>query len=246
VTDASARLLLGDCIEVMASLDAESVDAVVCDPPYGIEFMGRDWDKFIPHDRVQMSPRWANAKRADPTTSNWGDGESEKFGNLPSYGGRRNSYQCQTCGKRDAFRNPHKCGDAADWRVVPSYAGASPDVLAFEEFSKAWATEAYRVLKPGGHLLAFGATRMYHRLTSGVEDAGFEIRDSLHWIYGSGFPKSLNVSYAIDKKAGAARPDRAVGGPGSTRCCPGRRVTSRTRATRSPTTRSGGRGGAPA
>lgn len=206
----AARVLLGDCIAVMATLEAESVDAVVCDPPYGIEFMGRDWDKFIPHDEVEMSPRWANAERADPSTANWGDADDPKHGKLPSYGGRRTSFQCQKCGKRDAFRNPHACGDEADWRSVPSYAGASPDVLAFEKFSQAWAEQAYRILKPGGHLLAFGATRMYHRLAAGIEDAGFEIRDSLHWIYGSGFPKSLDVSKAIDKKAGAERPDRVT------------------------------------
>ena len=67
-----------------------------------------------------------------------------------------------------------------------------------------WA-ECLRVLKPGGHLLAFGGTRTYHRMTVAIEDAGFEIRDSLHWLYGSGFPKSLDVSKAIDKAAGAAR-----------------------------------------
>jgi DNA modification methylase len=67
-----------------------------------------------------------------------------------------------------------------------------------------WA-ECLRVLKPGGHLLAFGGTRTYHRMTCAIEDAGFEIRDSIHWIYGSGFPKSLDVSKAIDKAAGAER-----------------------------------------
>jgi site-specific DNA-methyltransferase (adenine-specific) len=66
-------------------------------------------------------------------------------------------------------------------------------------------TEALRVLKPGGHLLAFGGTRTYHRMAVAIEDAGFEIRDSLHWLYGSGFPKSLDVSKAIDKAAGAER-----------------------------------------
>lgn len=65
--------------------------------------------------------------------------------------------------------------------------------------------ECLRVLKPGGHLLAFGGTRTYHRMTVAIEDAGFEIRDSIHWIYGSGFPKSLDVSKAIDKAAGAER-----------------------------------------
>jgi len=67
-----------------------------------------------------------------------------------------------------------------------------------------WA-ECLRVLKPGGHLLAFGGTRTYHRMAVAIEDAGFEIRDSLHWVYGSGFPKSHNVSKAIDKAAGAER-----------------------------------------
>jgi len=65
--------------------------------------------------------------------------------------------------------------------------------------------EALRVLKPGAHLLAFGGTRTYHRMTCAIEDAGFEIRDCIQWIYGSGFPKSLDVSKAIDKAAGATR-----------------------------------------
>ena len=65
-----------------------------------------------------------------------------------------------------------------------------------------WA-ECLRVLKPGGHLLAFGGSRTYHRLASAVEDSGFEIRDQIMWLYGSGFPKSHNIGKAIDKKAGA-------------------------------------------
>jgi site-specific DNA-methyltransferase (adenine-specific) len=64
-------------------------------------------------------------------------------------------------------------------------------------------TEALRVLKPGGHLLAFGGTRTYHRMTCTIEDAGFEIRDCIQWIYGSGFPKSMNIAIAIDKIMGA-------------------------------------------
>jgi DNA modification methylase len=62
--------------------------------------------------------------------------------------------------------------------------------------------ECLRVLKPGGHLLAFGGTRTYHRMAVAIEDAGFEVRDSIHWLYGSGFPKSLDVSKAIDKRGG--------------------------------------------
>ena len=65
--------------------------------------------------------------------------------------------------------------------------------------------ECLRVLKPGGHVLAFGGSRTWHRMAVAIEDAGFEIRDSIAWMYGSGFPKSLDVSKAIDKAAGAKR-----------------------------------------
>jgi len=69
---------------------------------------------------------------------------------------------------------------------------------------KVW-QECLRVLKPGGHLLAFGGTRTYHRMTCAIEDAGFEIRDCIMWVYGSGFPKSHDVSKGIDRAAGAER-----------------------------------------
>ncbi|MEY4443296.1 MAG: hypothetical protein RL442_2296 [Pseudomonadota bacterium] len=65
--------------------------------------------------------------------------------------------------------------------------------------------QCLRVLKPGGHLLAFAGTRTQHRMACRIEDAGFEIRDMIAWVYGSGFPKSLDVSKAIDKAAGAER-----------------------------------------
>ena len=65
--------------------------------------------------------------------------------------------------------------------------------------------ECLRVLKPGGHLLAFAGTRTQHRMAVRIEDAGFEIRDMIAWVYGSGFPKSMDVSKAIDKAAGADR-----------------------------------------
>lgn len=65
--------------------------------------------------------------------------------------------------------------------------------------------EVYRVLKPGGHLLSFGGTRTYHRMACAIEDAGFEIRDTLMWVYSSGFPKSHNISKAIDKILGYER-----------------------------------------
>lgn len=109
-----------DCRDVMSLyLEDNSVDAIVTDPPYGLSFMGKDWDHGVPGI----------------------------------------------------------------------------------EFWK----EMLRVLKPGGHLLSFGGSRTYHRMASAVEDAGFEIRDQIMWVYGSGFPKSLNVSKAIDNAAGHER-----------------------------------------
>jgi site-specific DNA-methyltransferase (adenine-specific) len=77
--------------------------------------------------------------------------------------------------------------------------------VAFQQWCEQWAAQCLRVLKPGGHLLAFGGSRTHHRLTSGVEDAGFEIRDTITWHFASGFPKSLDVSKAIDRAAGVER-----------------------------------------
>ena len=78
--------------------------------------------------------------------------------------------------------------------------------------------ECLRVLKPGGHLLSFAGSRTYHRMTCAIEDAGFEVRDQIMWVYGSSFPKSLDVSKAIDKAAGVqGGKGRVVGKSGSER-----------------------------
>lgn len=118
----------GDCVAVMATLEAESLDSIVCDPPYLLAFMSKSWDSVGVNDGAAMQA----------------------------------------------------------WHYK-------------------WAIEAIRILKPGGHLLAFGGTRTFHRLACALENAGFEYRDTLCWMYGSGFPKSLDVSKAIDKAAGAER-----------------------------------------
>jgi hypothetical protein len=67
--------------------------------------------------------------------------------------------------------------------------------------------EAFRILKPGAYLLAFGGSRTYHRLACAIEDAGFEIRDQIMWVYGSGFPKSLDIGKVVDKMQGNERED---------------------------------------
>lgn len=84
------------------------------------------------------------------------------------------------------------------------FMGKSWDASGIANSVELW-REALRVLKPGGHLLAFSGSRTYHRMVVAIEDAGFEIRDQIMWVYGSGFPKSKNISKAIDKQAGAAR-----------------------------------------
>jgi DNA modification methylase len=85
-----------------------------------------------------------------------------------------------------------------------AFMGRKWDASGIAYDAEVWA-QVFRVLKPGGHLLAFGGTRTWHRLAVAIEDAGFEVRDSIAWMYGSGFPKSLDVSKAIDKAAGAQR-----------------------------------------
>lgn len=89
------------------------------------------------------------------------------------------------------------------------YSRSYEDMVAFQKWTEGWAREVLRVLKPGAHAIVHCSPRSYHRMTVGMEDAGFEIRDQLQWLFGSGFPKSLDVSKAIDKAAGAER--RIVG-----------------------------------
>ena len=84
------------------------------------------------------------------------------------------------------------------------FMGKSWDATGIAFNIEVW-QEALRVLKPGGHLIAFSGSRTYHRMAVAIEDAGFEIRDQIMWVYGSGFPKSHNISKGIDKAAGAER-----------------------------------------
>lgn len=84
------------------------------------------------------------------------------------------------------------------------FMGKSWDSTGIANNVEVW-SEALRVLKPGGHLLAFSGTRTYHRMAVAIEDAGFEVRDMIEWVYGSGFPKSLNIGKAVDKLRGNER-----------------------------------------
>ena len=153
----SPKILVGDCKEQMAKMPDNSVDSIVTDPPYGLEFMGKEWDKL-------------GAAVID---------DSASVGGWQDAGGG-NAYS------RNRIRYGKSASSAQGWH-------------------EDWAREALRILKPGGHLLSFGGSRTYHRMACAIEDAGFEIRDQIMWVYGSGFPKSLDVSKAIDKAAGAKR-----------------------------------------
>jgi len=138
------ELINGDCIDVMSKMEDCSVDAIVTDPPYGLSFMGKDWD------------------------------------------------------------DPSKMAGQVEWGTPGAHTRGYVDVdmVKFQRWTEAWAKEAFRILKPGGHIISFAGSRTYHRMACAIEDAGFEIRDQIMWLYGTGFPKSLNVSKAIDKAAG--------------------------------------------
>lgn len=89
-----------------------------------------------------------------------------------------------------------------EMKEIRKYQERPPLVNKEEFYHYLWAKRAFEALKPGGYLLSFGGSRTYHRLAAGLEDAGFEIRDCIMWLYGSGFPKSMNIGLAVDKKRG--------------------------------------------
>lgn len=195
-SDDSVVLIHGDCLDVLAAMPADSVDAIVTDPPYGLEFMGKAWDSF----RVVPSGGAGN------TSTGYTDGATRLA--RPSFTGSPNP-SCVNCGgtQRGAEgQGVKRCRCAA-----PEFPNVrAKQMRAFGDWCESWAVECLRVLKPGGHMLAFGGTRTWHRLACAAEDAGFEMRDSIAWLYGSGFPKSLDVGKAIDRAAGA---EREVVGP---------------------------------
>jgi site-specific DNA-methyltransferase (adenine-specific) len=120
-------LIEGDALMTLVKLPDNSIDAVVTDPPYGIDFADESWDG-------------ADIRRTAAVN-----------------------------------RERLSAGEA------------------FQRWTQVWTTELRRVLKPGGHLVAFGAPRTFHRLVSGIEDAGFEVRDQLLWLYAQGLPKSRRL-----------------------------------------------------
>lgn len=180
-----------DCIAFLKKLPDNSVDSCVTDPPYGLEFMGKEWDKLTPtKGRQDLRP---SSKSTKPIKSKFKQGVGTRMG-VPQKNPR-----CRNCGrlKFDHEKNKCKC-DEKNWDTR-QYEYAQ----MLQDWHYEWAVEVFRVLKAGAHLLAFSGTRTYHRLACAIEDVGFEIRDQIHWIYGSGFPKGMNIAKAIDKRLGS-------------------------------------------
>lgn len=152
------NLINDDCLKAMANLPDNLVDTVVTDPPYGLNFMGKEWDRL-------------------------GD-KSANFNNLDK---------------------PHSSQSNFPMRKSRGRPISETDGRKQREWHYLWAKEVLRVAKPGAFLLCFGGTRTYHRIACAIEDAGWEIRDCIMWVYGSGFPKSLNIGKAVDKLQGNER-----------------------------------------
>jgi hypothetical protein len=146
------RIIQGDNRDVLALIPDNSIDSIITDPPYGIAFLGKDWDH----------------KKATETTT-----KIALLHNLPS--GMKHT--------------------------------TLADDLEFQYWLRERWIECLRVLKPGGHLLAFSAARTYHHMAMSLQTAGFEIRDQIMWIYSSGFPKSQDVGRQLHKKA-HGKPDK--------------------------------------
>jgi site-specific DNA-methyltransferase (adenine-specific) len=158
--DKQYKLYEGQMQEVLDSLPENSVDAIICDPPY---------------DLISIGKRF----------------------------GKPGSAPCST-----------KNNDGSFARLSRGFMGKTWDGTGVAFKKETW-EHCLRVLKDGGYLLAFGGTRTFHRMACAIEDAGFEIRDTLMWLYGSGFPKSLNIGLAVDKLNGVESKVIAEGKSGS-------------------------------
>lgn len=172
------QILEGDCIKVMKGLPDNSIHALITDPPYGLEFMGKDWDTFRAKNEINEVSGMLK--------------DQKNFGKLPSFQAKDN-VKCPDCGKWKWDYPNRKCLCGGATKLA-----TRQFTSAYQSWTTSWATEALRVLKPGGSLLSLGGTRTYHRLASGIEDAGFTIKDCLLWCYNSGFPKAQDLGKSID------------------------------------------------
>src|SRR5579885_582370 len=197
---ARATLYCGDCLAILPKIASGSVDAIVTDPPYGLEFMGKEWDGS---DGFRRSLNAADTGRDSMFGRQSARGPEYRTAcvgqkGAPGIGARDtdwvsnqgwNQFRCGACGHLFHGGSPCQCAE-------PKPVRADNRWNLFQSWCEAWAAECLRILKPGGYLAAFGGTRTYHRLACGIEDAGFEIRDQAAWVYGTGFNK---VGYIRDR-----------------------------------------------
>jgi DNA modification methylase len=170
----------------MGKMPADSVDVLLCDPPYGLEFMGKEWDRI--GDIGKMS---------NPGIS---DEPGFKGFRLPSHQASAN-VKCRKCGRWRWDHEGRRCD--CDVPELPNLRAVQAMIM--QRWHEDWLREAFRVLVPGGMAHVFSGTRTYHRLAMAMEIVGFEGIRIEAWNYASGFPKSLDVSKAIDKMFGAER-----------------------------------------
>jgi site-specific DNA-methyltransferase (adenine-specific) len=191
------QVVCGDCREVMRGFPDASIHAIVTDPPYGLEFMGEEWDKFGRDLKTQASAKFVSIGRG---TQMEGCGFDKKA--KPSF------YNLSRPRPKGHFGRAGEEGEQdlkvkKDFTALPRF--FKSDMENYQEWTTSWATEALRVLKPGASMFVMGGTRTYHRMACGIEDAGFVIKDCLMWCYASGFPKAVALDKLIDKRAGAER-----------------------------------------
>jgi len=160
------KLYGGDNIAVMKGLPDNSIDTIITDPPYGLGFMGKEWDTF-------KNEHIKSGLKSD----------------RESYEHRKNkTFNHKALGSPTQIHSPAAIAGSYDHSRNAE----------FQQWFTVWAKEVLRIAKPGAMMLVFGGTRTFHRLTCAIEDAGWEIRDCMMWLYGSGFPKSHNISKQLD------------------------------------------------
>lgn len=171
------KLVHADCLDALKKMPDNSVDSIVTDPPAGISFMGKTWDT--------------------PTSYGYSDG-ARRVSAPPTVNLGRNP-TCQVCGGRKRAGAATKSCTCES----PSFNGAElvrRDRDAFVAFISGVMRECLRVIKPGGHALVWAIPRTSHWTATAIEDVGFEIRDVVTHLFGTGFPKSMNVAKKIDER----------------------------------------------
>lgn len=208
----------GDCVSVLREYPEGSIGAIVSDPPYGLEFMGKEWDKLQGTPTQARRAKWEDGGGFTAPGIGERDTPWPSFSALSKHGTANPT--CAVCSGR--LRGAKKCGCPQphdNWKPIgkrknseneglPDHltgGGMTGHLVAMQEWHRAWLVECYRVLVPGGVVKAFSATRTFHRMAAAMEAAGFTDIHLEAWNYATGFPKSMNIGKMLDKAAGAER-----------------------------------------